>query len=676
MVRPQFQEGLIRMIAKRAEAAANRGPEGPSGTSRDPRSPRRGLTRIESAVAVAVAAVAAGLLAPAILSSTESARRVRCSGNFRRIGLALHAYHDAHGVLPPAAVWEPGPFASMALHQTKRIDVVTHANWAQLLLPHLGREDLARAFDPSRPVAAPGNEAGRTAALPEFACPSDEFNRADNPHVFEPVPGRPIRFARGNCAINGGTHCFKVGPGDPSAPVGDPAHLVVDPERREFRFWGNGVAGFNVSFSLDEFENGVGTLAAVDEIRAGIHALDPRGSWALGQVGASVAWGHGVNGDDFGPNNPWPRSDDVLGGPRLNEVVGREKLAEEAMPCVWYVDVNQNATARSRHPGGVHVLFLDGATRFVADGVDPGLWHVMHSRETPRETLADCFEERLAAGDAPEKARDGGSGAAADGPAAGESPPTFSNSLGMEFVGLPAGEFLMGRPDAGNDAEPSPETPPHRVRITRPFRLGRCEVTRGDYGKVMHPDPELTAGGTAQDADFPVVDVTWHEAAEFCRRLSARPEERAARRRYRLPTEAEWEYACRAGADAPYRWRPRREPDDATGEAAGMLPPLPIGPVASYPANAFGLCDMRGNAWEWTADWFDRDYYARSPIDDPRGPAEGYLKVVRGGDWTFVGEACRIGYPTAPPWKRNPFVGFRVVCDAAPAEHAASPGLP
>ena len=93
------------------------------------------------------------------------------------------------------------------------------------------------------------------------------------------------------------------------------------------------------------------------------------------------------------------------------------------------------------------------------------------------------------------------------------------------------------------------------------------------------------------------------------------------------------------------------------------MPPLPGVKVGSYPANEFGLHDMRGNVWEWCADWFDRGYYSRSPRDDPQGPAAGYLKVVRGGDWIFVGEVCRINYPIMSPWQRSPFVGFRVVCE-------------
>jgi len=249
------------------------------------------------------------------------------------------------------------------------------------------------------------------------------------------------------------------------------------------------------------------------------------------------------------------------------------------------------------------------------------------------------------------------------------------NSIGMEFVLVPAGEVTMGIPDQGSGPAPA-EGPPQRVRITHPFWLGRHEVTVGQFQAVMKvtkaesspPDRASTkldreSGSEPDDESFPMVDVTWNETDVFCRRLSQRSEERAAGRHYRLPTEAEWEYACRSGTSEPYRWRPKRRPDDVSGEAAGIEPALPITSVGSYPPNAFGLCDMRGNARQWCADWFDRDYYVRSPVDDPHGPPNGYVKVVRGGDWRFIGESCHIDYPILPPWKSNPVVGFHVVCE-------------
>ncbi|HAH47919.1 MAG TPA: hypothetical protein DCM07_24310, partial [Planctomycetaceae bacterium] len=126
---------------------------------------------------------------------------------------------------------------------------------------------------------------------------------------------------------------------------------------------------------------------------------------------------------------------------------------------------------------------------------------------------------------------------------------------------------------------------------------------------------------------------------------------------------AEWEYACRAGSSDPFLWTVTRTEKDDSGNAAGIRPPLPVTSVGQYPPNQFGLHDMRGNVWEWCSDWFDRDYYTRSPQKNPRGPGEGYIKVVRGSDWRFTGEPCRIDYAMMPPWKSSPFVGFRVICE-------------
>lgn len=229
---------------------------------------------------------------------------------------------------------------------------------------------------------------------------------------------------------------------------------------------------------------------------------------------------------------------------------------------------------------------------------------------------------------------------------------------------IPSGSMTMGMPDVGFDAPD--DCPPHEVRIRRPYWLGKHEVTVKEFLNVIQPDDAATA--TSSEDRHPIRNVTWYEAEQFCRKLSELQVEKQANRVYRLPTEAEWEYACRAGSEA-YHWRRTRSNDDDSGEAAGTVPPLPVTPVGTYPPNAFGLHDMRGNVWEWTADWHDRTYYARSPLDDPQGPATGLLKVVRGGDWIFVGELCRINYPIMPPWKSSPVVGFRVVCEIVGDHH-------
>lgn len=626
-----------------------------------------GLTKTEVLVCLGVLGVVTALVAPAIVGSRDSARLAHCRRNLQQVGVALRSYHDVHGSLPAAAVWKPGKRRSLALHATGRIDEVTYANWVQLLLPQLGEDALASRFDDGAPVADAQNAAARTTEFALFSCPSDSFNRADNHYAFQgAADAEPVHFARGNYAINGGSHNHRILPGTSAMPVGDGPHLVMDRDSGTFKYWGSGVAGVNTSFTLDDFTNGLATTVAVDEVRAGVHPFDPRGVWSLGQIGGSITWAHGVNGDAFGPNNSWARSDDVIGCGKLQEVVGGDELSRLRMPCCVYCKRNDQATARSLHDGGVHVLMMDGSVHFVSNNVDPGLWHVMHSRETPEEILSDDLAGQLKVVNHPEAGA-----AAASSTSGGALPETLENSVGMRFVRIPAGEFLMAVADVGNTAELRDEFQSHRVRITRSFHLGVCEVTQEQYERVVGDNPSWHAasGGGVDDLGdrdwrrLPVEQVTWNDANEFCRKLSALPAERKAGRVYRLPTEAEWEYACRAGGDEPYRWRKRREQDDRSGENAGVLPPLPIVAVGSYAANAFGLFDMRGNVYEWCGDWFDRDYYSRSPVENPQGPARGYLKVVRGGDWQFTGETCKINYPVSPPWKSSRFIGFRIVCE-------------
>src|SRR5262249_9534868 len=138
------------------------------------------------------------------------------------------------------------------------------------------------------------------------------------------------------------------------------------------------------------------------------------------------------------------------------------------------------------------------------------------------------------------------------------------------------------------------------------------------------------------------------EAVEFCRRLSERPEEQEAGRRYRLPTEAEWEYACRAGTISTFNTGARLTSQEANFDGTNPYHDTPAGThlghttaVGSYPPNGFGLCDMHGNVWEWCNDWFSESYYADEWRTNPAGPESGTLKVVRGGSWVSSGKFCR-----------------------------------
>jgi uncharacterized protein (TIGR02996 family) len=266
---------------------------------------------------------------------------------------------------------------------------------------------------------------------------------------------------------------------------------------------------------------------------------------------------------------------------------------------------------------------------------------------------------------------------------------TLTNSVGMQFVLIRPGVFWMGSPVSENGRY-ADESPRHRVRITRPFYLGRYPVTQQQYQRVTRQRPsnfrqggggaELVAG--LDTSRFPVESVSWLDAVAFCAALSARPAEQAARRRYRLPSEAEWEYACRAGAawSAPFHFGYSLSSRQANFDGAHPYGRSRPGPnlrrpcaVGNYRPNAWGLYDMHGNVWEWVADWFDEDYYEVSPEDDPPGPTAGESRVLRGGSFYYIGSSCRAAIRFGRrPSSQSSLDGFRVAmtCDPSPPADA------
>lgn len=271
----------------------------------------------------------------------------------------------------------------------------------------------------------------------------------------------------------------------------------------------------------------------------------------------------------------------------------------------------------------------------------------------------------------------------------------------LDMVLVPAGSFVMGDERGLDD-----EKPAHQVTITDPFYLGRHEVTIEQFRRFVEAtgyatDAEKGTGfqgafgwdsdtmqfktnekfswrstGFTQSDAHPVVNVSWNDAMEFCRWLS-----RENGQSYRLPTEAEWEYACRAGTATRYS-----HGDDPEGSAKvanvadvafetqfpelkGMIKASDghayTSPAGSFLPNSFGLHDMHGNVWEWCADWYDLEYYAKSPANDPRGPATGKERAYRGGGWFNCTRDWRSASRSGSlPENRNLTLGFRV-CVAA-----------
>jgi formylglycine-generating enzyme required for sulfatase activity len=296
--------------------------------------------------------------------------------------------------------------------------------------------------------------------------------------------------------------------------------------------------------------------------------------------------------------------------------------------------------------------------------------------------------------------------------------PFITNSIGMRLARIPVGEFPMGNAESAESlcrafpaCEPEridkldDEQPRHTVRITKAFYLGVHEVTVAQFRQFTEEAPyeaesdrDGTGGwgyaaeiayfegrrpkyswrepGFRQADNHPVVNVTWNDAVAFCEWLT-----RQEGRTYRLPTEAEWEYACRAGSTT--RYQNGDDPEALTDVAAlydtmtkdvfpqwascavhGTDGHVFTAPVGSFRPNAFGLCDMHGNVWEWCSDWYGEDYYATSPSNDPHGPETGVVRVRRGGSWhtwpLYMRSSFR-NYNT--PDTRYVLVGFRVALD-------------
>jgi formylglycine-generating enzyme required for sulfatase activity len=235
------------------------------------------------------------------------------------------------------------------------------------------------------------------------------------------------------------------------------------------------------------------------------------------------------------------------------------------------------------------------------------------------------------------------------------------SAAGILFVRIPAGAFQMGSPP-GEPGRQRDETL-HRVILSRPFYLSEAEVTQGQWMAVMGSNPShfRAAGSSA-----PVENVTWFEVQEFLKRLNGRREGT-----FRLPTEAEWEYACRAGTESAYAFGDRLSEAQANYDGRYPLPGQKPGefrgrtlPVKSFPPNRWGLYDMHGNVWEWCADEYCP--YPSGMVRDPLNRCNSPYKVIRGGSWYFGADSARSALRyTHEPQLRGFSIGFRVVRESS-----------
>lgn len=269
-----------------------------------------------------------------------------------------------------------------------------------------------------------------------------------------------------------------------------------------------------------------------------------------------------------------------------------------------------------------------------------------------------------------------------------------SKSLTAEdnYAKINAGEFWMGSKPRGENGERAApdETPPHQTTLTRSYEIGKFEVTQKQWQAVMGSNPSVFKGPA-----LPVINVSWYDAQDFIKRVQAMDEKYL----YRLPTEAEWEYASRAAPVADHDVSMEEQTNDRKAQAKSAksmskqaraqlreeqarakrleaeqafklfeesvwyLDNAQSRPhaVGQLKPNARGMYDALGNVGEWVEDWYDRAYYKTAPAKDPRGPESGQLKVVRGGDWQSPASACRsTSRGRQLPVERNHLVGFRL----------------
>jgi len=237
----------------------------------------------------------------------------------------------------------------------------------------------------------------------------------------------------------------------------------------------------------------------------------------------------------------------------------------------------------------------------------------------------------------------------------------FTNSIGATFARIAPGQFLMGASSREPFSFPNEEQ--HQVRISKPFFIATCTISQEQYQAVMGQNPSgFSESGkhanwvkNKETRRYPVECVSWNDAEEFCKRLSSREH-----RQYRLPTEAEWEYCCRAGTETAFYFGNGVNTNQINANNTYREPFR----VGVFPENQWGLCDMHGNVAEWCRDYYSPTYYNESPAVDPQGPATGEKRVVRGGSWATPASRCRSAarWSELPDTRRDD-LGFRIVTE-------------
>jgi formylglycine-generating enzyme required for sulfatase activity len=340
----------------------------------------------------------------------------------------------------------------------------------------------------------------------------------------------------------------------------------------------------------------------------------------------------------------WVRQVSALRVPVEIPAAGRVELRPLALEAGWLASLRLNDDLKHPRPKGKDaatvVPYTHGATEAAS-----AYW--LPTEQLARAWQRYCLEEDVSF-------REGATGI--------RFPHNrFMNSVGMLMVAIPPGIFLMG--SSRNEDRREEDEVQHEVQISRGFHMGATEVTQAQWQKVMGTNPASYQADTS-----PVNLVAWNDAQQFCARLSE-----LDGRSYRLPTEAEWEYACRAGTSTPfhYGWSIHTDQANYRGDVGygGGAPGMDrrrTHPVGQFPPNDWGLHDMHGNVFEWCSDWYAA--YPNGPVTDPKGPAAGTARVFRGGSFYNLPHLVRAAFRgLSSPSYSSRLVGLRVVCDESPS---------
>ncbi len=231
---------------------------------------------------------------------------------------------------------------------------------------------------------------------------------------------------------------------------------------------------------------------------------------------------------------------------------------------------------------------------------------------------------------------------------AGDSLTLMINGVKVVFRWCPPGEFMMGSPE--NEVDRFYHETQHKVVITKGFWLAETETTQAFWKAIMGNNPSYFKGNS-----LPVENVSWDDCQKFIKKLNEKVKDEGLQFRLSLPSEAHWEYACRAGTTSRYSWGDEWDSNKANKGTSTK-------PVGSYSANAWGLKDMHGNVWEWCEDWYEA--YPTGTVTDPTGPESGSLRVSRGGGWSDDARFCRSAFrDRVTPEYRVYILGFRLELD-------------